>query len=236
MREKVDELNEWKLPDGVKVKTFYDRTALIHTTVETVTDILISGMVLVFVILFVFLGHFRAAMIVALTIPLSLLFTFTMMVLIGQSANLISLGSIDFGIIVDATLIMVESIFSHLAHDRRIALDGTAADRAGRPPGRSADLLLDGHHRRRLYSTVYDDRRAGENLCADVDHVRVCLARRAVDGLYAGSGAVFAPSERPDSAKRILRLFVCIAPHPSGCVALGIDRTGRSSSASRWSS
>ncbi len=118
VRHKVEELNTWKLPAGVKVKTFYDRTALIHTTVETVTDILISGMVLVFVILFIFLGHLRAAAIVALTIPLSLLFTFTMMVLIGQSANLISLGSIDFGIIVDATLIMVESIFFHLAHGK----------------------------------------------------------------------------------------------------------------------
>ncbi len=118
VRAKVEELNTWKLPAGVKVKTFYDRTVLIHTTVETVTDILISGMVLVFVILYVFLGHFRASMIVALTIPLSLLFTFTMMVLIGQSANLISLGAIDFGIIVDATLIMVESIFYHLAHHR----------------------------------------------------------------------------------------------------------------------
>lgn len=116
VREKLDELNEWKLPPGVKIKTFYDRTALIHTTVETVTDILISGMVLVFVLLYVFLGNLRAAGIVALTIPLSLLFTFTMMVIIGQSANLISLGSIDFGIIVDATLIMVESIFFHLAH------------------------------------------------------------------------------------------------------------------------
>ncbi|MDP3595819.1 MAG: efflux RND transporter permease subunit, partial [Nitrospirota bacterium] len=107
-----------KLPANVKVKTVYDRTALIHTTVETVTDILISGMVLVFIILFVFLGHLRAALIVALTIPLSLLFTFGMMVSIGQSANLISLGSIDFGIIVDATLIMVESIFFHLAHGK----------------------------------------------------------------------------------------------------------------------
>ena len=116
VRGKVEDLNTWKLPAGVKIKTFYDRTALIHTTVETVTDILISGMVLVFVILFVFLGHLRAALIVALTIPLSLLFTFGMMVTIGQSANLISLGSIDFGIIVDATLIMVESIFFHLAH------------------------------------------------------------------------------------------------------------------------
>lgn len=118
VRGKVEDLNAWKLPAGVKVRTFYDRTALIHTTVETVTDILISGMVLVFIILFVFLGHLRAALIVALTIPLSLLFTFTMMVLIGQSANLISLGSIDFGIIVDATLIMVESIFFHLAHGK----------------------------------------------------------------------------------------------------------------------
>lgn len=118
VRAKVKDLNGWKLPAGVKIRTFYDRTALIHTTVETVTDILISGMVLVFVILFVFLGHLRAALIVALTIPLSLLFTFTMMVLVGQSANLISLGAIDFGIIVDATLIMVESIFFHLAHGK----------------------------------------------------------------------------------------------------------------------
>jgi cobalt-zinc-cadmium resistance protein CzcA len=118
VRAKVQDLNTWKLASGVKVSTFYDRTALIHTTVETVTDILISGMVLVFVILFLFLGHFRAALIVALTIPLSLLFTFTMMVFVGQSANLISLGAIDFGIIVDSTLIMVESIFFHLAHAR----------------------------------------------------------------------------------------------------------------------
>jgi heavy metal efflux system protein len=116
VKGKVEDLNAWKLPAGVKIKTFYDRTVLIHTTIETVVDILIGGMVLVFLILFVFLGHLRAALIVALTIPLSLLFTFAMMVLIGQSANLISLGAIDFGIIVDATLIMVESVFFHLAH------------------------------------------------------------------------------------------------------------------------
>jgi len=118
VKDKVDELNGWKLPDGVKVKTFYDRTALIHTTMETITDILITGMVLVFVILFVFLGHVRAAFIVALTIPMALLFTFTMMTFVGQSANLISLGAIDFGIIIDAALIMVENIFFHLAHNK----------------------------------------------------------------------------------------------------------------------
>ena len=138
VREKVTELNNWKLPAGIKIKTFYDRTALIHTTVETVRDILISGMVLVFVILYFFLGHFRAALIVALTIPLSLLFTFSMMVLAGQSANLISLGAIDFGIIVDATLVMVESIVFQLAHDHRSGLTVhqhivRAARHVGRP-------------------------------------------------------------------------------------------------------
>ena len=138
VRVKVEELNGLKLPSGVKIKTFYDRTALINTTVKTVTDILISGMVLVFIILVVFLGDFRAAFIVALTIPLSLLFTFTMMVFVGESANLISLGAIDFGIIVDATLVMVESIFAQLAHRKPPGLTThqyiiRAAGRVGRP-------------------------------------------------------------------------------------------------------
>ncbi len=147
VRDKVQELNTWKLPAGIKIRTFYDRTTLIHTTVETVTDILISGMVLVFVILFVFLGHFRAALIVALTIPLSLLFTFGMMVLVGQSANLISLGAIDFGIIVDATLIMVESIFFHLAHAKSHNLTVNqhivrAAKQVGRPIFSSTAIIV----------------------------------------------------------------------------------------------
>jgi len=135
---KVEELNAWKLPPGVEVKTFYDRTVLIHTTIETVLDILISGIVLVFIILYVFLGHLRAAVIVALTVPMALLFTFSMMVLVGESANLISLGAIDFGIIVDSTLIMVESIFYHLATRKGPGLTAPmhimrAAREVGRP-------------------------------------------------------------------------------------------------------
>ncbi|MBI5777134.1 MAG: efflux RND transporter permease subunit, partial [Nitrospirae bacterium] len=138
VHQKVEELNSWKLPKGVQVKTFYDRTVLIHTTVETVLDILISGIVLVFIILYVFLGHFRAAVIVALTVPMALLFTFSMMVLVGESANLISLGAIDFGIIVDSTLIMVESIFYHLAGRKGPGLTAPmhimrAAREVGRP-------------------------------------------------------------------------------------------------------
>ncbi len=147
VREKVDELNTWKLPAGIKIRTFYDRTSLINTTVETVTDILLSGMVLVFVLLYAFLGNFRAAGIVALTIPMSLLFTFAMMVLIGQSANLISLGAIDFGIIVDATLIMVESIFFHLAHAKTPGLTVhqqivRAARQVGQPVFYSTTIIV----------------------------------------------------------------------------------------------
>jgi cobalt-zinc-cadmium resistance protein CzcA len=138
VQRKVEELNNRKLPHGVTIKTFYDRTVLIHTTIETVVDVLIAGILLVSIILYVFLGHFRTAMIVALTVPLALLFTFCLLVMLGDSANLISLGAIDFGIIVDSTLIMVESIFSHLAHKRSHGLTVPmhilrAAREVGRP-------------------------------------------------------------------------------------------------------
>jgi cobalt-zinc-cadmium resistance protein CzcA len=147
VHRKVAELNEWKLPQGVKVKTFYDRTTLIHTTIETVLDILLSGVVLVFVILYLFLGHFRTAVIVTLTVPTALLFTFGMMALAGESANLISLGAIDFGIIVDSTLIMVESVFYHLAHRKGPGLTVPqhimrAAREVGRPIFFSTTIIV----------------------------------------------------------------------------------------------
>ena len=116
VNQKIEELNQKKLPTGVQIKTIYDRTIMINTVIETVVHVLINGMVLVLIVLLFFLGHFRTALIVACTIPLALLFTFSAMVMIGQSANLISLGAIDFGIIVDAPLVMVESIFYFLCH------------------------------------------------------------------------------------------------------------------------
>ena len=116
VRKKIADLNNGQLPPGVQIKAFYDRTDLIQVTIKTVLEILAGGMILVFLILFVFLGNMRAALIVALTVPLALLFTFLMMVAVGESANLISLGAIDFGIIVDAALIMVEAIFLQLSH------------------------------------------------------------------------------------------------------------------------
>lgn len=147
VREKVADLNHGRLPPGVQIKAFYDRTDLIQVTIRTVLEILAGGMILVFLILFIFLGHMRAALIVALTVPLALLFTFSMMVVVGESANLISLGAIDFGIIVDAALIMVEAIFlqlsRHTAHLRPPQMTIVRAARhVGRPIFFSTIIIL----------------------------------------------------------------------------------------------
>jgi heavy metal efflux system protein len=115
VREKVQALNNGILPKGMRIVPYYDRTNLINITTHTVTHTLIEGMILVGFILLAFLGDLRASLVVALSIPLSLLFTFIMMVLRGESANLISMGAIDFGIIVDASVVMVENIYRHLS-------------------------------------------------------------------------------------------------------------------------
>src|SRR5499425_1123653 len=115
VRQKVEQLNHGGLPKGMRIVPYYDRTDLINLTTHTVTRTLIEGMVLVAFILLAFLGDLRASLVVALTIPLSLLFTFILMVLRGESANLISMGAIDFGIIVDASVVMVENICRHFA-------------------------------------------------------------------------------------------------------------------------
>ncbi|HEU4684935.1 MAG TPA: CusA/CzcA family heavy metal efflux RND transporter [Nitrospira sp.] len=119
VRRKVEELDNGKLPDGVEITPIYDRGRLIHTTIETVEHILVTGVALVSLSLLLFIGHLRTAFIVVLAIPMALLFTFLMMVVLGGSANLISLGAIDFGIIVDSTLLMVENIFFQLTRGGR---------------------------------------------------------------------------------------------------------------------
>jgi len=123
VREKVEGLNHGILPKGMQIVPYYDRTDLIDITTHTVTHTLVEGMILVAFILLAFLGNLRASLVVALSIPLSLLFTFILMVLRGDSANLISMGAIDFGIIVDASVIMVENIYRHLSDGRLFLLD-----------------------------------------------------------------------------------------------------------------
>src|SRR5439155_8165122 len=101
---------------GVQVELHFDLTHLIQLTTETVRENLLLGIVLVSVILLMFLSNVRAAVIVAVNIPLALMFAFAVMFLRGKSANLLSIGAVDFGIIVDSSVIMVENIYRNLSH------------------------------------------------------------------------------------------------------------------------
>ena len=113
--KKMQEINR-TLPAGVKAVTVYDRTVLVDKAIATVKKNLLEGAVLVIAILFLFLGNMRAALITALVIPLSMLFTFTGMVNQKISANLMSLGALDFGIIIDGAVVIVENCVRRLAH------------------------------------------------------------------------------------------------------------------------
>ncbi|MCR5533979.1 MAG: CusA/CzcA family heavy metal efflux RND transporter [Bacteroidaceae bacterium] len=110
VHQAVDELNNGILPKGVEIHPFLDRTNLVNQTLNTVSHTLLVGMLLVIVVLFVFLGNLRGAVIVAITIPISLLIAFILMKLTGMPANLLSLGAIDFGILVDGSIVMMETI------------------------------------------------------------------------------------------------------------------------------
>ena len=112
----IGDLNERVLPDGVKISVFYDRTTLVDLTTHTVMENLVIGMLLVTFILSVFLLDWRATLMVAIIIPLALLFAFICMRIRGMSANLLSIGAIDFGIIIDGAVVMVEGVFVFLAH------------------------------------------------------------------------------------------------------------------------
>jgi cobalt-zinc-cadmium resistance protein CzcA len=106
--------NSHILPPGMDIEPYYDRGALVSVTTRTVVENVLVGMLLVTLVLWMFLGHGRAALITALNIPLALLIAFIGIVISGQSANLISIGAVDFGIVVDSTVIMTENVFRHL--------------------------------------------------------------------------------------------------------------------------
>ena len=115
VKQKVDELNRGGLPKGVAIVPFYDRSWLIGKTLNTVFKNLLEGAALVAIVLYLFLANFRAAAIVTLIIPLSLLSTFLGLTYVGIPANLLSLGAMDFGIIVDGAVIVVENVFRRLS-------------------------------------------------------------------------------------------------------------------------
>src|SRR6202167_5483043 len=115
VEKKTEQLNHGILPPDVKVHPYYDRSDLVRLIIDTVEHNMLVGMILVFIVLIFFLVSFRAAVIVALTIPLSLLFAFILLHGRGVPANLLSIGAIDFGIIIDGTVVMMENIYRELA-------------------------------------------------------------------------------------------------------------------------
>ena len=152
VKDRVKELNETILPKGVTLEPFYDRSALIDTTLHTVFKNLLEGACLVMIVLYLFLGSLRAASIVALIIPLALLSTFVGLRLRDLPANLLSLGAMDFGIIVDGAVIVLENIFRRLSE--RVDLTSPAsikeaiveaASQVGRPTMFSMLIIIIAH-------------------------------------------------------------------------------------------
>jgi cobalt-zinc-cadmium resistance protein CzcA len=150
VKSAVDAVNASALPKPARIVPFYDRTQLIDTTLHTVFRNLLEGAVLVTIVLFLFLGNIRAAGIVAIVIPLSLLATFIGLRIRGIPANLLSLGAMDFGIIVDGAVIVLENVFRHLHEHREqgrapraIVLD--AAAEVGRPTVFSILIIILAH-------------------------------------------------------------------------------------------
>jgi cobalt-zinc-cadmium resistance protein CzcA len=138
IHKKVDELNNGILPPGVKVIPMLDRADLLHYTLHTVEHNLAEGMILVTIILFLFLGNVRAAFIVALTIPFSLLFASIWLDLSKIPANLLSLGALDFGMVVDGAVVMVENIMRHISH----APNGSASSDEGGTSPRKITVIV----------------------------------------------------------------------------------------------
>lgn len=121
VKERIEHLNNHVLPRDVSIETFYDRDNLMNYTTTTVMHNLLEGIVFVTVIVFLFMADWRTTLIVSIVIPLSLLFAFLCLKLKGMSANLLSLGAVDFGIIIDGAVVMVEGLFvtlDHLAHKK----------------------------------------------------------------------------------------------------------------------
>ncbi|MFI5387672.1 MAG: efflux RND transporter permease subunit, partial [Fimbriimonadales bacterium] len=138
VKERLEFIRQYVLPpdQGIEIVPYYDRGALVDVTTHTVVENLLIGMALVVVVLLLFIGNFRAALITALNIPMALLFAFIGLLVTGTSANLLSLGAVDFGIVVDSSVIMMENIFHHLGkgdsgsiRDRILASTGNV----GRP-------------------------------------------------------------------------------------------------------
>ena len=184
------ELNEHVLPPDVKVVPYYDRQGLIDETTKTVEANLLRGMVLVLVILGIFLFSVRTALIVAVTIPFALLFSFICLDWRHIPANLLSIGAIDFGIIVDGAVVMVENIFRELAARHGQDLQPGGRDSRGGARRGAADLLRHRGDHRRVPAHLRADGAFRAAVPADGRHHVVRAAGVAALRADAAAGAV----------------------------------------------
>jgi heavy metal efflux system protein len=146
LRNKIRALNGGLLPRGMRIDTIYDRTSLINTTTETVRHVVLTGLLLVTLLLLIFLGDVPFALFTALTIPFAVLFAFGLMSGTGRSANLISIGAIDFGIIIDSAIVVLENIYRRMheatSDQHRLDLIAEATAEAAKPVLFSTLIIL----------------------------------------------------------------------------------------------
>ncbi|MGY4331401.1 Cu/Ag efflux pump CusA [Bradyrhizobium sp. LB7.2] len=189
------------LPPGVRIERIYDRGDLIELTTHTVLHNMVVGILLIVLLQWIFLGDLRSALIVGATIPFALFFAVIILVLRGESANLLSVGAIDFGLIVDATVIMVEAIFRRLTQTTPMSeseqmssetLFGMKKPRHPQRGGRrlTFDLLCRGDHHRGLPAAVHALRRRGQHLRADGAHLCLRACRRPPCDVHGDASAV----------------------------------------------
>ena len=196
VKAEVDTINNTGvLPPGVRIERIYDRSDLIKVTTHTVLHNVLAGILLIFLLQWAFLGNLRSAIIVACTIPFALTFAIALMILRGESANLLSVGAIDFGLIVDASVIMVENIFRHLSESAEARRTGSAIMHVVRATstfrgkfavianaatgGEPGDPVCRRHHHRRLRPPVHTERHRGPHLRAHGEDLRLRHCRRS---------------------------------------------------------
>ena len=201
VHEKLKEIKEKYLPSDIQLIPYLDRSELIQMTTKTVEENMASGMILVLVILLFFLGNVRAALIVSATIPLSLLFASILLDIRKIPANLLSLGALDFGMIVDGAVVMVENIIRHKEHRKKQGLPASEEnifqlDHRGGARGRAADRLRTGHHYFVIPSDFHSATDRRTFVLADGMDGNLRVARRSAFDFDGGAGFEFVLFER----------------------------------------
>jgi len=203
VRQKLQDIQK-TLPPGVTIDTYYDRTELVNRTIKTVSKNLTEGAILVIAVLLLILGNLRAGLIVAAAIPLSMLVAFTGMVYAGLSGNLMSLGAIDFGLIVDGSVVMIEDIMRHISElrrrDDRALSDADMIDlvRAAGGEALRPIFFCGRNHYRRLPADPHASRRGGKDVPPDGAYggVRVVGGAGPLLHVDAGAGELAASPQR----------------------------------------